>query len=128
MSFRDLVEGECGGPNPLMRFTSHFVQDHALKEEGVHDLFNPLREPFESTNSDHLVKQFIEESSVHPQTFKMDHLLQEMRDIDQSIYPPVMAPGVAKELTGQDTAWANQYLQSGGHFDVGRLLYSQFLS
>lgn len=122
MAFRDLVESDCGGLNPLMQFTSHFVQDHGLKEEGVQEHFNSsLRdESFEPTNSDQLVKQFLEESSVHPQTFKMDHLLQEMREIDHKArsYPPVMSPCVAKELTGQDTAWATQYLQSGKHFDV----------
>ncbi|XP_076180985.1 peroxisomal biogenesis factor 5 isoform X2 [Ptiloglossa arizonensis] len=30
----------------------------------------------------------------------------------------ITAPGVAQELTGLDTAWANQYLQSGCHFNV----------
>ncbi|XP_076242376.1 peroxisomal biogenesis factor 5 isoform X2 [Calliopsis andreniformis] len=28
----------------------------------------------------------------------------------------ITAPGVAQELTGLDTAWANQYLESGRHF------------
>ncbi|XP_011498019.1 PREDICTED: peroxisomal targeting signal 1 receptor [Ceratosolen solmsi marchali] len=115
MALRELVEGDCGGPNPLIRLTSHFVKDHGLKEEGVRDLFGSI-DPFETGNSDQLVKQFLEESSVHPQTFKMENILQEMREIDQSIYPPVTAPGVVEELTNQDTAWANQYLQSGGHF------------
>lgn len=117
MALRDLVEGDCGGPSPLIRLTSHFVKDHGLKEEGVRDLFGNVG-PFEAGNPDQLVKQFLEESSGHPQTFKMENLLQEMRDIDQSIYPPVTAPGVVEELTNQDTAWANQYLQSGGHFQV----------
>lgn len=116
MALRDLVEGDCGGPSPLIRLTSHFVKDHGMKEEGVRDLFGSGS--FESNNSDQLVKQFLEETSVHPQTFKMENLLQEMRDIDNSLYAPVTAPGVAEELTNQDTAWANQYLQSGGHFQV----------
>lgn len=120
MALRDLVEGDCGGPSPLIRLASHFVQDHGLKEEGVRDLFGPT-DPFETANSDQLVKQFLEDTAVHPQTFKMENLLQEMRDIDQSIYPPVTAPGIVEELTGQDTAWANQYLQSGRHFDVCRI-------
>ncbi|XP_058791839.1 peroxisomal targeting signal 1 receptor [Phymastichus coffea] len=115
MSLRDLVEGECGGPSPLIRLTSHFVKDHGLKEEGVRELFGSLG-PFEAGDSDQLVKQFLEETQAHPTTFKMDNLLQEMRDIDHSIHAPVTAPGVVQELTSQDTAWANQYLQSGGHF------------
>jgi peroxin-5 len=122
MALRDLVEGDCGGPNPLIRLTSHFVKDHGLKEEGVRDLFGSI-DPFETGNSDQIVKQFLEESSAHPQTFKMENLLQEMREIDQSIYPPVTAPGVVEELTNQDTAWANQYLQSGGHFQVNYFNY-----
>ena len=125
MALRDLVEGDCGGPSPLIRLTSHFVKDHALKEEGVRDLFGGLG-PFQAESSDQLVKQFLEESQVHPQTFKMGNLLQEMREIDQSIYPPVTAPGVVEELTNQDTAWANQYLQSGGHFQVNLLSYLLF--
>lgn len=125
MAFRDLVEGDCGGPSPLMRLTSHFVKDHSLKEEGVRDIFGSAS-PFEAGNSDQLVKQFLEESSVNPQTFKMESLLQEMRDIDQNIYPPVTAPGVVEELTNQDTSWANQYLQSGGHFQVNFIYFNFF--
>ena len=116
MALRDLVEGECGGPSSLIRLTSHFVKDHGLKEEGVRDLFGSV--PFEENDQEQLVKQFLEETSVNPQTFKMENLLQEMQEINQSIYPPVTAPGVVEELTNQDTAWANQYLQSGGHFRV----------
>ncbi|XP_023248143.1 peroxisomal targeting signal 1 receptor [Copidosoma floridanum] len=116
MALRDLVEGDCGGPSSLMRLTSHFVKDHGLKDEGVRDIFGSAS-PFETGNSDQLVKQFLEEqSSVHPQTFKMESLLHEIRDIDQSLYPPVTATGIGEDLTNQDTSWANQYLQSGGHF------------
>lgn len=117
MALRDLVEGECGGPSSLMQLTSHFVKDHGLKDEGVRDLFDQ-GVPFESDNQDQLVKQFLEETAVYPQTFKMENLLHEVQDINQSIYPPVTAPRIVDELINQDTAWANQYLQSGGHFKV----------
>lgn len=116
MAFHELVEGECGVPSSLIRLTSHFVKDHGFKEEGIHRPFIPP-ESFQATDSEQLVKQFIEETSC-PQTFRMDNLLQEMREIDQNIQPPVAAPGVVKELTGLDTSWANQYLESGRHFDV----------
>lgn len=116
MAFRELVEGDCGGPSSLIRLTSHFVRDHGFKEEGIHHPFGQM-EPFQGSDSDQLVKQFLAESPSCPQTFRMDNLLQEMREIDQNIHPPIAAPGVAQELTGLDTAWANQYLESGRHFN-----------
>ncbi|XP_076679355.1 peroxisomal biogenesis factor 5 isoform X1 [Andrena cerasifolii] len=116
MAFRELVEGDCGGPSSLIHLTSHFVRDHGFKEEGIRHPFGPV-EPFQASDSDQLVKQFLEENPSCPQTFRMDNLLQEMREIDQNIHPPIAAPGVAQELTGLDTAWANQYLESGRHFN-----------
>ncbi|CAK9819452.1 Peroxisomal targeting signal 1 receptor [Anthophora quadrimaculata] len=116
MAFRELVEGDCGGPSSLIRLTSHFVRDHGFKEEGIRHPFEPV-DPFQASDSDQLVKQFLEENPSCPQTFRMDNLLQEMREIDQNIHPPIAAPGVAQELTSLDTAWANQYLESGRHFN-----------
>ncbi|XP_029162637.1 peroxisomal targeting signal 1 receptor isoform X2 [Nylanderia fulva] len=105
MAFRELVEGDCGGPSSLMRLASHYVQDHGFKEEGIHQPFNPS-EAFQAQDADQLVQQFLEEPTC-PQTFRMDNLLQEMREIDQNIYPPIAAPGVIKELSDLDSAWEN---------------------
>ncbi|XP_015602182.1 peroxisomal targeting signal 1 receptor [Cephus cinctus] len=116
MAFQDLTEGQCGGPSSLIRLTTHFVQDHGFKDEGFQHTFGHA-EQFEPTNSEQLVKQFLEESAVHPQTFRMDNLLQGMCEIEHTVNPPVSAPGVIREITGLDTAWANQYLESGRHFD-----------
>lgn len=35
MSLRDLIESDCGGSNSLVKFTTHFVQDHALKDQDL---------------------------------------------------------------------------------------------
>lgn len=126
MALRELVEGDCGGPSSLIHLTSHFVRDHGFKEEGIHHPFDHV-EPFQTSDSDQLVKQFLEENPSCPQTFRMDNLLQEMREIDQNIHPPIAAPGVAQELTSLDTAWANQYLESGRHFNVILILPLEFI-
>ncbi|XP_012533225.1 peroxisomal targeting signal 1 receptor [Monomorium pharaonis] len=104
MAFRELVEGECGGSNSLIRLTSHYVQDHGFKDEGIHRPFTSS-EVFQTPDADQLVQQFLEEPS-HPQTFRMDNLLQEMREIDQNIHAPRAGPEILKELQDNlDKAW-----------------------
>lgn len=72
-----------------------------------------------------LVQQFLEETlGPSPQTFRMDSLLQEMREIESAVtlHAPIPAPGVAAlardGLAPEDSIWAEQYLESGKHFDV----------
>lgn len=115
MAFRELVEGDCGGPSSLMRLASHYVQDHGFKEEGIHQPFSSS-EAFQTQDADQLVQQFLEEPAC-PQTFRMDNLLQEMREIDQNIYPPIAAPGVIKELSDLDTAWENICFKPAKQFE-----------
>lgn len=117
MAFRELVEGDCGGSNSLIRLTSHYVQDHGFKEEGIHRPFNSS-ETFPTPDADQLVQQFLEEPAC-PQTFRMDNLLQEMKEIDQNIHPPKAGPEIIAELKNDlDKAWEHSYLTSAKHLEV----------
>lgn len=80
-----------------------------------------------------LVQEFLEETlaqrgiDVVPQTFHMDSLLQEMREIESarhSSLPPIPAPGVAQALAdGVSTGWADQFSEMPSkHFDVSKNL------
>ncbi|KYM84407.1 Peroxisomal targeting signal 1 receptor, partial [Atta colombica] len=110
MAFRELVEGDCGGSSSLIRLASHYVRDHGFKEEGIHRPFSSS-ETFQTPDADQLVQQFLEEPAC-PQTFRMDNLLQEMREIDQSIHPPKTGPEIIRELKNDlDKAWG-PYLTS----------------
>lgn len=33
MAFRDLVEGECGGRNPMLKVASHFTKDQGFRDD-----------------------------------------------------------------------------------------------
>ncbi|XP_018369916.1 PREDICTED: peroxisomal targeting signal 1 receptor isoform X2 [Trachymyrmex cornetzi] len=97
MAFRELVEGDCGGSSSLIHLASHYVRDHGFKEEGIHRPFSSP-ETFQTPDADQLVQQFLEEPAC-PQTFRMDNLLQEMREIDQSIHPPPKTgPEIIREI------------------------------
>lgn len=58
MALRDLVEGDCGGTNSLVRLTTHFVQDRGLKEEGLRHPF-PHGDGFSNTDSDQVIMWLI---------------------------------------------------------------------
>ncbi|EZA50440.1 hypothetical protein DMN91_009905 [Ooceraea biroi] len=105
MAFHGLVEGDCGGPSSLIHLASHYVRDHGFKEEGIHRPFDSQNER-QTPDTDQLVQQFLQEPAC-PQTFRMDSLLQEMREIDKTIRPPITAPRVANELADLDAAWSN---------------------
>ncbi|XP_017024314.1 peroxisomal targeting signal 1 receptor [Drosophila kikkawai] len=78
MSFRPLVEGDCGGVNPLMQLGGQFTRDVAHKDEGF------VQRQFErgARPEDQLINEFLGQVSAPPQSFQMDTLLQEMRDIN----------------------------------------------
>ncbi|KYN04245.1 Peroxisomal targeting signal 1 receptor [Cyphomyrmex costatus] len=109
MAFRELVEGDCGGPSSLIHLASHYVQDRGFKEEGIHRPFSSS-EAFQTPDADQLVQQFLEEPAC-PQTFRMDNLLQEMREIDQSIHPSKTGPEIIRKIKNDlDKARENPYL------------------
>ncbi|XP_048580653.1 peroxisomal targeting signal 1 receptor isoform X2 [Nematostella vectensis] len=118
MAMRDLVEGECGDANPLMKLVSHFTQDKSLHQEGlIHDRFGPhqhLQErAFHERQEHELVEEYLQDPRSHapPQTFRMDDLLHEMTEIEQRSlhHTPVRAPGVADLATSE---WAAEYMST----------------
>ena len=126
MSMKGLVEGECGGSNPLMRLTSHYTSDRAHLQDGLG--------PATNISEQGLVTEFLAETrhvtSRLPQTFRMDTLLQEMREIESPRHlgvVPRVAPSVADlAVTGNketvdwcrahgiasDDSWAAEYFQT----------------
>lgn len=118
MAMRDLVEGECGSANPLMKLVTHFTQDQSFQQEGlVQDRFGPHRElgerAFHETHQDELVSEFLHDPRTHapPQSFRMGDLLHEMKEIEQRNFhhTPVRAPGIADLASSE---WAAEYMST----------------
>lgn len=121
MSLRDLVEADCTGANSLMRLGNQIRRDAAFKDEGLSApgtsaSFHNRSQQF---GSDQLVNEFLGQIAP-PQTFRMDSLLQEMREIDAQAFHNriVRAPPVIEEVnSGID--WANEFsTECGPHRPV----------
>lgn len=120
MSLRELIDPECGAANPLMRLGNQIVRDTAHKDEGIGrampfaEASSRSQQGFSQSSQDQLVNEFLGQMSAPPpQTFRMDALLQEMREIDAQNYPVevIQAPPVSAEVQNS-LSWANE-------FDVG---------
>lgn len=123
MSLRDLVDSDCGGANALLRMGSHFAQDVAHKEDGISRRFEggPSygRDQIHSgsAGADQLVNEFLGASGpMHPpQTFRMDTLLQEMREIDaQKFHSPIRVPAVMDNIKNE-TSWTEEFYSNSNH-------------
>ncbi|XP_060876872.1 peroxisomal targeting signal 1 receptor isoform X1 [Metopolophium dirhodum] len=85
MSIRDLVESDCGGSNSLVKLSTHFLQDHAFKDQDLKQSTQTAEnsdQRFLESSTGELADQFF--SSVENDTFKMDDLLTDMRSIEGS--------------------------------------------
>lgn len=118
MSMRDLIDADCGGANPLMRLGNQIVHDVAHKDEGISGRPMPFAEAssrsqqgFGPMSQDQLVNEYLGQMSAPPpQTFRMDALLQEMREIDAHNYAGevVQAPPVSAEVHN-GLSWAKEF-------------------
>ncbi|XP_065218864.1 peroxisomal targeting signal 1 receptor [Planococcus citri] len=114
MSFRNLVEDQCGTANSLVQLSNHFVQDRALQDQGILHPFQHENFPNENEQTPQLVEG--------SQPFRMDSLLSEMRDLEMAALTksvPSPEPYTSLnpvQLSENVSDWANQYIESGNKF------------
>ncbi|KAI0238326.1 Peroxisomal targeting signal 1 receptor [Lamellibrachia satsuma] len=117
MAMRNLVDPECGGTNPLMKLTSHFMQDKSHLQDGLRRerLAVQMARPFIETTEEDLVNEFLSEQkqNLAPATFNMNSLLKEMQEIEdvRMREAPQRAPAVA-DLATSGSTWAAEYLEA----------------
>ncbi|XP_052000731.1 peroxisomal targeting signal 1 receptor-like isoform X2 [Xyrauchen texanus] len=108
MAMQELVEGECGGANPLMKLTGHLTQEGGAWRHRSTPTIPPT--PIEIASEEELVSEFLQGPQRPPHSFDMGQLLEEMQQIDQQNYrqAPQRAPDVAALALSGD--WAAEFL------------------
>uniref|UniRef100_A0A674EHI8 Peroxisomal targeting signal 1 receptor n=1 Tax=Salmo trutta TaxID=8032 RepID=A0A674EHI8_SALTR len=110
MAMRELVEGECGGANPLMKLTGHMTQEGGAWRHRSTPTVSTFDDLFCMCVSQ-LVNEFMQQAPPRPpHSFDMGQLLEEMQQIDQQSYrqAPQRAPGVAALALSGD--WTSEFL------------------
>lgn len=90
-----------------MNLGRQVTRDVAFQDEG----FSGGRSAFIGSDND-LVKEFMGQIAPAPQSFRMDVLLKEMRDIDaQNFHQRQIVPGppVIEEVNRSDLDWAKEF-------------------
>lgn len=106
MSFRNLVEPNCGAPNPLMRLGTHLTDDAARKDEGLLGVSAIGHQRFDDNP---FVNEFLGESS-NPSTFRMHDLMKEL------VGPAPMAPG--QKIYDPSADWAKEFSSNHVNFEL----------
>lgn len=81
-TFKELVSGECGGANPLMKVTQHVSQDLSFQQQG---LGNRNHGHLTVSPDEQYADEFLQSKGIvagRPQTFNMGRLLHEARMLD----------------------------------------------
>lgn len=107
MSFRNLIEPNCGAQNPLMRLGTHLTEDAARKDEGVSGMAPIGRPPMLDENP--FVNEFLGEHSAPPNTFIMHDLMKEL-------VGPSSMTGNEFENNGVD--WAREFSSNHLNFEL----------
>nr|CAG4640820.1 EOG090X054E [Eulimnadia texana] len=129
MALRDLVDGECGARNPLMKVASHFTEDKTFRHEQRH--VRPGAAPVDLAE-DEMVREFLADTSVRgagagPSTFHMGALLQEMRDLEKNNFYGAsiqQGPNIAHIAMNEASNWASEFMKEEQN-DWGREFLEQ---
>ena len=103
MAMRELIEGDCGITNPLLKVASHYTQEKGPQ----------AGQPSSASASNQLVKEFLLENNeaerLAPQTFNMENLLHHMSEIDE-MYHRAQRP--IENYNARESDWVQNFQQS----------------
>ena len=129
MAFRRLVEGECGGVNPLVGLTHHFTHDKGFQEHKLQPSIVPSARPLDEDAQNYaeqqaqkLVHEFFEEQSNHVraqeqaetnQRFRMDNIMREI-DLIQKPSPIHSQPALGTGVFNDGQIWSQEFSNTKG--------------